>query len=78
MEVRKENSTEGIEDVMDIRTTTTRKGTHRRYLVKWKGRPLTDSTWIDAEELQLQRPDIYQQLLKAFSSGDEVLPLGGN
>ena len=40
-----------IDDVMDIRVTQTRHGHHRRFLVRWTGHPLTDCTWINAEEL---------------------------
>ena len=41
-----------IEDVVDFKITKTHGGEHRRYLVRWRDRPLTDCSWIEESELR--------------------------
>ena len=59
---------EYIEDVVDVRTSKTRNGVRRRYLVRWRDRPLTDCSWIDEVELRHRREDLFQRLSEAFST----------
>ena len=43
---------EEIEEILDSRVgRSTRNRQYEEYLVKWKGRPLEDSTWISAVEV---------------------------
>ena len=37
---------EQIEHILDEQVITTRSGAYQRYLVRWKGCPMTDDTWI--------------------------------
>ena len=41
-----------IEDILDSRVgRSTRNRTYEEYLVKWKGRPVEDSSWLTKEEV---------------------------
>ena len=42
-----------IEKILDKQVTKrTRKKEYMRYLVKWKNRPIEDSSWLDAAQIQ--------------------------
>ena len=47
-----------IEDVLDHQLVSTNGGVHVRYPIKWKGRPLSDCTWINNDEFQCLNSDI--------------------
>ena len=49
---------EHIDQILDEQVTFTRKGSYQRFLVKWRGRPETDATWIPRSELQRLAPDL--------------------
>ena len=51
---------------------TTRSGAYQCYLVRWKGRPTTDDTWITRAELERLDPDLlerYQSDQDPYSTG---------
>lgn len=39
-------------DVLDEQLVSTRKGRYQKFLVKWKGKPVSESTWISASDLE--------------------------
>ena len=46
------SDTKEIEDILDSRVgRSTRNRTYEEYLVKWKGRPVEDSSWLTKEEV---------------------------
>ena len=53
---------------MDDEIITTKDGGTRKYLVRWKEKPLTDDSWIDRSELQKIDPDILEQCESSSSS----------
>lgn len=59
---------DNIEDVVNVKTTETKNGLHRRYLVPWPRRFLTDSSWISEAKLRWRQEDIYWGVTEAFSS----------
>ena len=60
---------EVIEDVLDVKEVTSRRGhQYRRFLVKWLGKLASESTWIAEEELKKVDPDIHEEFVKAYSS----------
>ncbi len=52
---------EHIEHILDEQVISTRRGSYQRYLVRWKGRPESDVTWISRAELQRLDPDLLEQ-----------------
>ena len=63
---------EQIEHILDEQMITTRNGAYQRYLVRWKGRPTTDDTWITRAELERLDPDLlerYQSDQDPYSTG---------
>ena len=63
---------EQIEHILDEHVITTRSGAYQRYLVRWKGRPTTDNTWITRAELERLDPDLlerYQSDQDPYSTG---------
>ncbi|KAH7578446.1 hypothetical protein JRO89_XS01G0382900 [Xanthoceras sorbifolium] len=54
-----------IEDSLDVREVRSRRGSpYRHFLVKWLGKPASESTWIAEEELKKVDPEIYDEYLK--------------
>ena len=49
---------EEIEDIIDYQIVSTRGGGYQKYLVKWRGRPLSDCTWIINKEFQQLNQDL--------------------
>ena len=46
------SDTKEIEEILDSRVSrSTRNRTYKEYLVKWKGRPVEDSSWLAREEV---------------------------
>ena len=46
------SDTKEIEEILDSRVgRSTRNRTYEEYLVKWKGRPVEDSSWLAREEV---------------------------
>ena len=68
---------EEIEDIVDHQIISTRNGGYQRYLVKWKGRPLSDCTWITDQDFQKLNLDLYEQFHAINSSGPSFSKPGG-
>ncbi|GFS35265.1 hypothetical protein Acr_00g0038710 [Actinidia rufa] len=60
---------EAIKDVVDHKIVSTRHGGYQKYLVKWKGRPLSDCTWITNDEFQRPDTDLYERFHSFNSPG---------
>ncbi|GAV69553.1 Chromo domain-containing protein [Cephalotus follicularis] len=59
---------EVVEDVLDVKEVNSRRGNqYRRFLVKWLGKPSSESTWIAEEELKKIDPEIYEEVVKVFA-----------
>lgn len=61
-----------IEDIVDTKLISTRKGGYQKYLVKWKNLGWSDCTWISDEEFQHFNSDLYKKY-HYFSSSDSLL-----
>ncbi|KAI0496285.1 hypothetical protein KFK09_022599 [Dendrobium nobile] len=71
-------SEDQIEDVIDVKVIQTRHGEHKKFLIKWSNRPLTDCTWINAADLKKKNLELYERVADTFSSGAENFPPGEN
>ena len=49
---------EYVEQILDEQVTFTKRGSYQKFLVRWRGRPATDATWITRLELQRLAPDL--------------------
>ena len=58
---------EEIKDIVDHQVVSTRSGGYKKYLMKWKGHPLLDCTWIKDDELLALNYDLYDKF-NAFNS----------
>ena len=67
---------EEIEDVIDHQIVSTRERGYQKYIVKWKGRPLIDCTWITYGEFQDLNQDLYERF-HAFNSSRFSFPKSG-
>ena len=43
--------TEQIDEIIDDQIVSTRDGGYHKFLVRWKGLPDSDNTWINREKL---------------------------
>ena len=50
-----------IERILDEQILSTRSRGYQRYLVRWRGRPESEDTWITREELQRIDPDLLER-----------------
>ncbi|OMO50971.1 reverse transcriptase [Corchorus capsularis] len=67
-----------IEDVLDVKEVRSRRGNmYKRFLVKWLGKPATESTWIAEEELKQVDPEIYEEFIKVYSSEPSLFQTRG-
>ena len=55
--------------IVDHHVVSTRSGAYEKYIVKWKGHPLSDCTWIIDKELQALDHDLYDKFHAFNSSG---------
>ena len=57
-----------IEDVLDVKEVTSRRGNqYKSFLVKWLGKPASESTWIAKEELKKNNPEMYAEVVRVFT-----------
>ena len=67
-----------IEDVLDVKEARSKRGnSYREFLVKWLGKPATESTWIAEEDLKRIDPSIYEVYVKAYSRETSSFPTQG-
>lgn len=57
-----------IEDIVDTKIISTRKGGYQKYLVKWKNIGWSNCTWISDEEFQHFNSDLYEKYHRFSSS----------
>ena len=50
-----------IEDVYDDQLVSTKTGGYHKFLVKWKGKPFSEATWITPTEFERLNPDLYEK-----------------
>lgn len=67
---------EEIEDVIDHEIVSTSGGGYQKFLVKWKGRPLSDCTWITEEDFQHISPSLYDDFHSFNSTGSSFFKPG--
>ena len=67
---------EEIENFVDHQVVSTRSRGYKKYIVKWKGHPLSDCTWITNEELLALDHDLYDRLHAINSSGSSSFKSG--
>ena len=66
---------EEIEDVVDHQIVLTREG-YQKYLVKWRGRLLSNCTWITNGEFQYSNQDLYERF-HVFNLSRSSFPKSG-
>ena len=75
---------EVIEDVINYQIVSTRGGGYQKYLIKWRGRPLSDRTWITDREFQQLNQDFMRSFMpltqqgQVFLSQAELIKTSGN
>ena len=71
---------ESIDAILDEQIVSTRDGGVHRFLVRWRGRPDSDYTWITQDELLQLDPDLleyYQSSSDFHSTGSSSSHPGG-
>ena len=63
---------ETIDAILDEQVISTRDGEIQCFLVRWKGRPISDYTWITREELQHLDPDLLEYYSELYSTGSSL------
>ncbi|ONH93382.1 hypothetical protein PRUPE_8G229300 [Prunus persica] len=67
-----------VEDVLDVKEVTSKKGNqYRRFLVKWLGKNATENTWIAEYDLKRIVAERYAEVVKAFSPESTSSQPGG-
>ena len=59
--VSSQHTADGIEDVLDERVVSTRRGEYRQFLVKWSDKPHSDCTWISRDEFHRIDPALLER-----------------
>ena len=70
-------SKEMVDIILDDEFVTSRDGGFRGFLVKWHGRPNSDATWIQDDDLRLLDPSLSDCYLSSHSSKSSSFQLGG-
>ncbi|PKU66219.1 hypothetical protein MA16_Dca009593 [Dendrobium catenatum] len=74
-------NTEKIETILSDEIISTRDGGRHRYLVRWRGKPETEDTWLERDEIQRLDPnllELYESSQDPYSTGSSFLPPGEN
>ena len=58
-----------IEYVLDDQLVSTQQGGYQNFLVKWRGKPHSENTWIMTTDFQKLNPDLYE-LYQASNSSE--------
>ena len=64
-----------IDVILDEQSLFTRDGTVQRFLVRWRGRPDSDCTWITREELQQLDPALLEAYLDTLATTSSLPPI---
>ncbi|RVW18630.1 hypothetical protein CK203_104248 [Vitis vinifera] len=59
-----------IEYVLDDQLVSTQQGGYQNFLVKWRGKPHSENTWIMTTDFQKLNPDLYE-LYQASNSSEQ-------
>ena len=62
-----EAPTEEIEGIMTDETVSTIAGTYHHYLVRWRGWPASDCTWLRAEDIMQLNPELLHDFQHHYS-----------
>ena len=65
---------EQIDKIIEDEIISTTDGGTRRYLVHWKGKPKSDDTWLDREDVQRLNPDA----LEHYESSKDIPSTGSS
>ncbi|XP_010242694.1 PREDICTED: uncharacterized protein LOC104586982 [Nelumbo nucifera] len=68
--------TNELEDILDEKLISTASGDYQKFLVKWKNLPLSECSWITAEDLYHLNPELYEQYHAFNSPGSSSLKPG--
>ena len=71
-------SKETVDTILDDEFVTSRDGEFRRFLVKWHGRPDSNATWIQEDDLCHLDSSLLDFYLSFHSSESSSFQLGGN
>jgi hypothetical protein len=69
---------EQIDVILDDQLVSMRRGGYQKFLVRWKGRPESDNSWIKADEVQRLNPDLYDEYLAFHSTESSSFPGEGD
>ena len=71
-------SKEMVDIILDDEFMTSRDSGFRHFLVKWHGRPDSDATWIQEDDLRHLDSSLLDFYLSSHSSESNSFQLGGN
>jgi len=66
---------DGILTVLDHQFVSTRKGGYYKFLVQWAHKPLSDSVWLQGDEVHCLAPEVYRAYIQQYLP--EASSLGG-
>ncbi|KAL6553282.1 hypothetical protein OROGR_007124 [Orobanche gracilis] len=61
-----------VDAILEDEIVCTSDGGFHRYLVAWKGRPASDNSWVQEEELRRHSPDLLEKYINANSPGSKL------
>ena len=66
---------DGILAVLDHQFVSTRRGGYYKFLVQWAHKPLSDSVWLQGDEVHRLAPEVYRDYIQQYLP--EASSLGG-